>query len=162
MKKPPRIASDLVRGLYRDDSDTVARGPEDVLRDHLFFAVSKHGLQGWAHLAACLFFAIARHHDEATARRIFSESGPPPKRLIAALRNATVLDRLDAMKPKPNIARLSRELAEENRELPKDKRRGAGGTDVLNLKDHIRDLVRARKAHRQKLGVLKTKIPRGS
>jgi hypothetical protein len=110
--------------------------------NELFNEVRKDGIDGWAYLANCLFFAIARHHGEAMARRIFNESGPMPKRLRAALRNASVLGRFDKMK---NVAKLARELAEENKKLPKEQQRGAGGTDAIALSDHIRTLIKARK-----------------
>ncbi len=113
--------------------------------DALFNEISKDGLNGWAHLANCLFFAIARHYGEAAARGVFKDSGPMPKRFRTALRNASLLDRLGAMKPKPNVAKLARVIAEENKKLPRERQRGAGGTDVLVLEDHIRDLVKAHK-----------------
>jgi hypothetical protein len=124
---------------------TAPNAARDALINDLFFETSKKGIQGWAYLANCLFFAIARHHGDDVARRIFDESGPMPKRLRTALRNATLLDRYDMMKPKPNVARLAREVAKENKGLPKEQQRGAGGTSPSNLEDFIRDLLDARK-----------------
>ena len=125
--------------------------PSTVRQRHineLFTEVSKDGLQGWAHLANCLFHGIARHYGEAAARSVFNGCGPIPKRLRTAIRNATVLERLNAMKPKPNVSRLARELAEENKTLPRQQQRGVGGIDPFVLEDHIRDLVKAWKEHR--------------
>lgn len=151
MKRPPNSKLvNLVRNLYRHEPRETKRSaiiPEltredtEYLKDHLFFAVSKQGIPGWTYLANCLFFAIARHHGETTARRVFKECGPMPKRLRIAIRNATVLDRLDMMKPKPNVAQLARELAEENKALPRHQQRGVGGIDPVTLEGHIRDLV---------------------
>ena len=138
----PNLMDAIQIALAQVESPTAVR---DRLINELFGQTSTKGIQAWAHLANVLFFAIARHHGEPAARQIFKEAGPPPKRLLIALRNATLLDRLDGMKPRPNIAKLAKELAEENKELPKDRRRGAGGTNPSNLEDHIRDLVQARK-----------------
>lgn len=139
--QPRRLMDDIQRELERAESPNA---PMQRRINELFSETHAHGLRGWAYLANCLFFAISRHHTPATARKIFNASGPAPKRLTTALRNATVLERFDRMKPKPNMARLARELAEENNRLPKERRRGSGGTDPGNLKDHIRDLRRAR------------------
>jgi hypothetical protein len=143
--KPDQSLQDFIQQqLAVVELPTAAR---DRLINELFSEINKKGIDGWAYLANCLFYAIARHYGEAAARSIFNGSGPPPKRLLSALRNAAVLDRLDAMKPTPNVSKLARELAEENKALPKQRQRGAGGTDVQVLEDHIRDLVKARKEH---------------
>lgn len=119
----------------------------DNLINELFSLTRKNGIQGWRHLAGCLFLAIKRHHGDDAAERIFRNAGRMPRRLRTALRNATVLDRLAMMLPKPNVAKLARELAEENKTLPRAQQRGVGGIDVGNLEDHIRDLVTASKKH---------------
>lgn len=117
----------------------------------LFSEINKrNGLQGLAHLANCLFFAISRLHDATTARQIFHHSGRVPKRLTAALRNAGLLDELYAMKPEPNIAKFARERAKRNEKLPKEQQRGAGGTKASNLEDHIRDVITATEAFNKK------------
>jgi hypothetical protein len=118
----------------------------------LFSEISGQGRRGWAYLANCLFFAIARHHGDAAARNVFDDAGPMPKRLRAALKNAALLERLGKMKPKPNKAQLAREVAKENkkRKLPKEQQRGADGTNASNLQSHIRDQVKAHKKWRAK------------
>jgi hypothetical protein len=109
--------------------------------------INKEGIQGLAYLANCLFFAIARHYGEAAARHIFKTSGPMPKELRTALRKAALLDRVDRMDRinMRNIAQLARDVAEENKALPRDQQRGAGGTDPRALEDFIRDLLETRK-----------------
>ena len=148
------------------------RSPVQKVVDELFFrfneAVSKEVQQGiasrgsepqrWAYLANCLFFEISRQYGQDFARHIFKTSGPPPKRLIQALRNTSVLERLHRMRPKPNVAKLARELAEENKELPQDRRRGVGSTDALTLEGHIRDLEKAHKKHVEKLEKQRRKL----
>jgi hypothetical protein len=62
------------------------------------------------------------------------------------------------MLPKPNVAKLARELAEENKELPKDRRRGVGSTDARSLEGHIRDLEKAHKKRVEKLEKQRRKL----
>jgi hypothetical protein len=120
------------------------------LREEVFFLTSKQGIQGWAHLANCLLHAIARHYDLSTARNIFDWAGPMTRaRMQTQFANIRVLLRLGDMQPEPNIAKLARDLAKENkkipeaerRKLPKALQRGAGSTDPVALEDHIRHLV---------------------
>lgn len=141
----PDPLGDFISNLYRVDPNVpIPRTATEQLIDDLFSLVSKKGIRGWAHLAGCLFFAIARHHDEATARHIFDEAGPMPERLRTVLKNATVLERLYRMQPRPNVAELARQLAKENkkRELPKGAQRGMDGTDPHRLAAHIHEVVR--------------------
>jgi hypothetical protein len=142
MKLQDFIAHMGVDTLDNVEMPTAAR---DRMINELFAYTSKQGIQGWVYLANCLFFAISKHHGEQVARGIFKGSGPMPKKLRTALRNATVLDRLYRMKPKPNVAKLARELAKENKKLPKERHRGAGGINASTLEDHIRDLVEKNK-----------------
>ncbi|HUI12549.1 MAG TPA: hypothetical protein VL048_03655 [Xanthobacteraceae bacterium] len=95
-------------------------------------------------MAYLLFMLIRAHHGERTARRVFAKWGEPPSpkrlRLIA---NMGLLDRLDTMKPR-NVQRLARELAEENKKLPRAKQHGAGCTDPIELAQQIRRQVKLR------------------
>jgi hypothetical protein len=107
-------------------------------------------LFGCQHMALRLFSLINEHHGETEARRIFAMWGtlPTPTRM-RQIRNEGLLTRYDMMKPKPNVQRLAREVAEENRSLPQKDRKGAGGTTVHALDRLIRRLVRERKKRRE-------------
>jgi len=121
------------------------------VRDELFLLTDERGIQAWAHIANCLFYAIARRYDLTTARTIFGWAGPMTRtRMQTQVDNVGLLQRLAEMKPK-NIARLADETAKENKKraeenkklnkkLPKARRRGAGSTDPTALEDHIRHL----------------------
>jgi hypothetical protein len=135
---PPSLMDQIQRQLERVESPGAER---QRLIDELFSLVSKEGVQGWAYVANCLFFAIARHHGPEVAQSIFKQSGPIPKRLRNALANATVLDRL--MKPKLNKKALARELA-------KEAGRADDPDEVQRFYEHIRDLQKALKSWRAK------------
>src|SRR6516225_4514242 len=111
------------------------------LRDELFFLTSKQGIPGWRFLANCLFYAIERHHGPTAARDIFDKSGVIPKRMRAALKKMYVLKRLIEMR-KPNIAKLARDLAKENKKLPEEQQHGPGGTNSSNMETYIRRAIR--------------------
>jgi hypothetical protein len=88
---------------------------------------------------------ITRAHSIREARRIFYRFGAPPSaERLRQISNYGLLDRLDFMRPRPVIQRLARELAEENKRLPRAQQRGAGGTEVLALEKHIRRQVKLR------------------
>jgi hypothetical protein len=121
------------------------------VKNELFLLTSKRGIQGWAHIATCLLYEIARHYDLSTARSIFDWAGPmTTKQMQTQFTNVCLLERLARMQPKPNVAKLARELAEENKKLPKAQRRklpkaqqrGAGSTDPAAQEDHIRHLAK--------------------
>lgn len=96
--------------------------------------------------AYLIFSEIKTRHGLAEARRIFRLWGPDPSpRRVAQVGNLGLLDRLDMMKPGPNVQRLARELAVENKALPRAKQRGAGGTDPMRLERQIRRQVLLRK-----------------
>jgi hypothetical protein len=96
--------------------------------------------------ASFLFQEIEVELGRPAARRIFAKFGTPPSaRKLAMLKNFSLLDRLDMMKPKPNVKKLARELAEENKELPTEQRRGPGSTNPETLERHIRTLLAERK-----------------
>jgi hypothetical protein len=114
------------------------------LTDELLLLAGKLGIEHWEMLAGRLFLAIARHRGMATARRIFVETGPMPPQMRTRVENEGLLDRLARMRPKPNIRKLAKTVAEENKELvPEERQRGAGSTDWVRLEGHIRDLVKA-------------------
>jgi hypothetical protein len=142
----PLRLSDFIRQELEAATDPNAA--RNAAINELFYETSKRGVQGWAYLANCLFFAIARHEGPDVARPIFNTSGPSPKRLLVALDNAALLERYDNMRPKPIVAKLAREVAEENKRLPRAQQRGAMGTDARALEDLIRDLLdkRARRS----------------
>jgi hypothetical protein len=144
-RKPqdPRVVSlqdRIQRGLEHAESPNA---PTQRRINELFSEISGQGIRGWAYLADCLFFAITRHHGDAAARDIFDAAGPMPKRLRNALANATLLDRLARMKPKPNRKALARELA-------KEAGRADDPGEVQRFYDHIRDLQKALKKWRAK------------
>jgi hypothetical protein len=95
-----------------------------------------------------LFMAISEFHGKEAAYHVFSKySGPPAASRVAHIKNCGLLDRLDMMKPKPNVELLARQLAEENKKLPREEQRGAGGIDPFDLARHIREIMRKRKKH---------------
>lgn len=77
------------------------------------------------------------------ARWIFRHFGRDPTQSRRnEIKNFALLDRLDMMtdetgKPSPVYLRLAKQLAEENKSLPKSERKGPGGTDVVALAKHI-------------------------
>lgn len=118
---PSVTAMSGIGDLYREGMDTIG-GCEDA--------------------AYLLFARIYRHHGIAEARRIFMKFGSAPTaRKIAQIKNLGLLDRYDMMKPTPNVQRLARELAEENKTLPPRDRWGPRGTtNPATLDKHIRRL----------------------
>ena len=106
---------------------------------------------GAEHVVQLLFMLIREKHGDQIARRIFAKWGTPPsKSRLAMIKNIGLLDRFDLMRPKPNVQKLARQLAAENKNLPKDKRRGAGSTDAKALEKQIRRQIRERGEHMQK------------
>lgn len=95
--------------------------------------------------AYTLFKEITDRHGVAQAQRIFMKFGQPPtQRKRAKIKNYGLLDRYDLMKP-PNATKLARELAAENKKLPRTERRGSGSTNPTTLLRHLRRLIRERK-----------------
>jgi hypothetical protein len=81
------------------------------------------------------------------AARIFQHFGRPvTKTRRIEMANHGLLLSLDIMKPKPIVHRLAKQLAEENKKLPRAQQRGAGSTSVRALEKHIRDLEKKRAA----------------
>jgi hypothetical protein len=117
---------------------------------------------GCNHIAQELFALITARHGERIARRIFAKWGTPPsdrrRQLIA---NMGLLDSLDMMKPKPNVQRLARELAAENKKLPRSQQRGAGSTNPKALEKQITRIRDLRKAHMKK-GTWRGPFPDGA
>ena len=105
-------------------------------------------VKGSEYAAYKLFRLIEKHHGRPAARRIFAMWGTAPtKRRLATIRNLALLDRYDSMKPKPNVEKLARQLAVENKSLPGEKRRGAGGTNAKALEKQIRRQIKYRDKH---------------
>jgi hypothetical protein len=101
--------------------------------------------------AQAMFRAIERHLGRNEAYRIFSKFGTPPsadkRRLI---KNLSLLDRFDMMKPKPNVQKLAWQLAAENKNLPQEERWGPRGTtNPMTLDKHIRRLLAERQGKRR-------------
>ena len=98
--------------------------------------------------AAKLFQEMEKEIGLADARRIFKEiAGPPTPKQRAGWKNMELIMRYDSM-AQPNVQRLARKLAEENRNLPRELRHGpTGSTNWKVLDKHIRRL----NAHRRKL-----------
>ncbi len=102
-------------------------------------------ISGCAHMAYLLFMVIHEQHGERVARRIFAKWGTPPSALRQQqIANLGLLDRYDMMKPKPNAQRLARELAKENKALPRAKQRGVGSTNPVALEKQIRRQIEKR------------------
>src|SRR5207244_10307841 len=93
-----------------------------------------------------LFLEIRQSLGEQEARRIFAMWGTPPTSdRIKQINNLGLLDLYDPMKPKPNVQRLARELAEENKKLPRQQQRGAGSADPIALALQINRVRKQRK-----------------
>jgi hypothetical protein len=96
--------------------------------------------------ASFLFDEIETKLGRPAARRIFARLGTEPSASkLAMFKNHQLLVRLDTMKPKPNIKKLARDLAKENKEIPREQQRGSGSTNADTLERHIRKLVAERK-----------------
>ncbi len=105
-------------------------------------------ITGCEYVALQLFQLICENHGEGEARRIFAMWGTPPsRRRVGQFSNWGLLDRLDRMQPKPNIQRLAREIAAENKnKQPRERPRGpAGNINAFALDRHIRHLCKQRK-----------------
>ncbi len=87
--------------------------------------------------------ALLKHHGSNTFRIIAQHSKPGTKAEMTELLDWELLERLDAME-EPNIARFAAMLAEENKRLPKEERRGARGESPVALDKYIRRLLKHR------------------
>ena len=118
---PLHVLQSFIRSVYREGLDTMP-GAEDA--------------------ASNLFHEIERYHGLAKARRIFAKlASNPTARRLSQIRNESLLNQLDMMKPAPDVQRLARKLAEENKALPREQRHGPrGSTNPVTLDKHIRRL----------------------
>jgi hypothetical protein len=134
---PIYTLSDFARELLCREADPL-NGIEDI--------------GGCQYIASLLFGLVERRHGRGWACRIFLTLGSPPgARRLRKFKNWALLDRLDLMKPTPNIQRLARELAEENRILPHNDRWGpTGTTDWVQLDQQIRRACRDRSKHEKR------------
>jgi hypothetical protein len=106
-------------------------------------------IDGCEHAAYLLFTEIYTRHGIVEARRIFMKFGAEPTRTrLRLITNLALLDRYDMMKPRPNVERLAKQVAEQNKKLPREQQRGAGGTDWKNLDKHIRRMLDERDERR--------------
>jgi hypothetical protein len=129
-------------------------GANKPLRPDQLHCASKEGaetIHGCIHMAQLLFMVIRENQGDGIARRIFAKWGKPPSdSTLQEIANLGLLTRLDLMKPKPNVQRLARQLAEENKRLPRTKQRGAGSTNPIALEKQIRRIRDFRIAHMEK------------
>jgi hypothetical protein len=118
---PLHALQSFIRSVYREGLDT---------------------MPGAVDAASNLFHEIERHHGLAEARRIFTKlASPPNARRLNHIKNESLLNQLDMMKPAPDVQRLARKLAEENKALPRGQRHGPrGSTNPVTLDKHIRRL----------------------
>jgi hypothetical protein len=118
---PLHVLQSFIRSVYREGLDT---------------------MPGAVNAASNLFREIERHHGLAEARRIFAKlASPPNARRLNHIKNESLLNQLDMMKPAPDVQRLARKLAEENKALPRGQRHGPrGSTNPVTLDKHIRRL----------------------
>jgi hypothetical protein len=103
----------------------------------------------WFFAASKLFHEISTGLGEADARRIFKEiAGPPTPKQRAGWKNMELVARYDCM-AQPDVPRLARELAAENRNLPRELRHGpTGSTEPAILDKQIRRVL-ARRASKK-------------
>jgi hypothetical protein len=101
----------------------------------------------WWFAAAKLFHEVQTEIGLGDARRIFKEiAGPPTKKQNAGWKNMELLSRYDCM-ARPSVRGLARELAEQNRNLPREQRHGpTGSTDPAMLDKQIRRLLAKRRS----------------
>jgi hypothetical protein len=94
-----------------------------------------------------LFQGIQKEIGLEDARRIFKEiAGPSTPKQKAGWKNAELVARFVCM-AEPNVQRLARDLAEENRNLPRELRHGpTGSTNPAVLEKQIRRLLAKRKS----------------
>jgi hypothetical protein len=86
---------------------------------------------------------ILKHHGSDTTRIFAQYTKPSSKKEMTELLDWELLERFDAME-EPNIARFAAMLAEENKRLPKEERRGARGESPVALDKYIRRLLKHR------------------
>ena len=99
----------------------------------------------WRRALLTVFLEIRKRYGEREARRLFSLWGnPPTPARLRKIANLGLLDRYDMMR-EPNVQLLARELAEQNKQLPRSKRHGAGSTNATALEKQIRRLLDERK-----------------
>jgi hypothetical protein len=138
LSKPGRMLIDLLEK---------ANAGETGRQLHYASIPGAESVTGCLHMAQLLFMVFRENHGDSIARRIFAKwSAPPSNRRLQEIANLGLLDRLDLMKPKPNVQRLARQLAGENERLPKSKQRGAGSTNPMLLEKQIRRIRDFRKA----------------
>ena len=103
----------------------------------------------WWFAAAKLFHEIKTEIGLEDARRIFKEiAGPPTPKQRAGWKNMELVMRYDCM-AQPDVPRLARELAAENRNLPRELRHGpTGSTEPAILDKQIRRLLARRASKR--------------
>jgi hypothetical protein len=132
----------LIDLLGKPDGKTPLR--PDQLR--YAFTPGADSIPGAKHMAYLLFMVIREHQGDRAARRIFAMWGnPPTPARLQQIANVGLLDHYDMMKPRPNVQRLARELAEQNKTRPRSEQRGAGSTDPITLEKHIRRQIALRK-----------------
>jgi hypothetical protein len=101
-------------------------------------------LEGFEQAASALFLAIKNQHGAKAAQLIFKKIGRKESaRDIARFQNLILLDQYDLME-NPNVQKLARIIAEDNRALPRKEQRGSGGTNAVAIEKLIRRLLAER------------------
>jgi hypothetical protein len=112
-----------------------------------YFFEGPETLRGADRVARDLFHDIQRHHGFFQAKRIFTEIA---KGLTASdearMNRRTILQRYDAMIPRPSVTQLANELVEEGKRLPLEQQiTPRGSTSYETIKRHIQVLLAERK-----------------
>jgi hypothetical protein len=114
------------------------------LLDKLPWVEGLKSVNGCSSVAGTLFSIISHHHGQETARRMFSMWGTAPaRRDQQKIERYGLLMRYDQMNP-PNVQRLVREVAEENKVRPRLEQRGAGNTSFKSLEVLLRRELKKR------------------
>jgi len=102
----------------------------------------------WWFAAAGLFHETQKEIGLGDARRIFKEiAGPATPKQRAGWKNMELVTLYDCME-QPNVQRLARELAEKNKNQPRERRYGpTGSTEPAVLDKQIRRVLRRRKVN---------------
>jgi hypothetical protein len=105
----------------------------------------------WWFSAAKLFHEMQTEIGPEDARRIFKEiAGPSTAKQRAGWKNMELVMLYDCME-QPNVQQLARELAEKNRNLPRELRHGpTGSTNPAILDKHIRRLLDRRASKQER------------
>jgi hypothetical protein len=89
-----------------------------------------------------LFLEIRESIGDAKARWVFAQWGTPPStRRLNNIESMAIIDRLDMMKPEPNLKELARQIAQETIANPTQ-------TEIDTIERYIQRLNAKRKQNR--------------